>query len=114
MIKPGNVTPFDFSGLMIRDLTPDSLDSASVAQIHLAPGTAHPKAKSIRSDKLYVGVEGRVIFDTEDGKVDLEPMDLLLIRKDEWFEYHNAGDGPAALLLIHVPSFQLESEVFHS
>ena len=113
LVRPRDVTPFEFGGLLIRDLTSESLDSASLAQINLAPGIAHPRAKSVRSDKLYVCIEGTVAFSTDSGSVRLEPMDLLVIRKNEWFEYRNGSGEPAVLLLVHAPSFELESEVFH-
>ena len=112
LVRSSNVTPFDFGGLQIRDLTAKSLDSASIAQIHVAPGAEHPKAKSVRSDKLYVCLEGTVAFASDSGNVQLEPSDLLVIRKNEWFQYQNRSDNPATLLLIHAPSFDLESEVF--
>ena len=47
-VRSGSVIPFDFAGLQIRDLTSNSLPSASVAQIEVAPGAAHPKAKSTK------------------------------------------------------------------
>ena len=111
-VKEANVTPFDFQGLDIRDFTGTLLDGASFAQIMVPQGAAHPKAKSTRSDKLYVGIDGVVLFSVEGKPVSLEPTDLLVIHKGEWFEYHNASDSGATLLLIHVPSFDMESEVF--
>ena len=88
------------------------LDEASFAQIMVPQGTAHPRAKSTRSDKLYVGIDGVVLFLVEGNPVSLEPMDLLVIHQGEWFEYHNASDSGATLLLIHVPCFDMASEVF--
>ena len=111
-VRSGSVIPFDFAGLQIRDLTSNSLPSASVAQIEVAPGAAHPKAKSTRSDKLYFCVEGTVIFACDGKCVPLEPMDLLVVRKNEWFEYHNESTRAAKLLLVHVTPFDLESEIF--
>ena len=110
--KEANVTPFDFQGLEIRDFTGTLLDGASFAQIMVPPGAAHPKDKSTRSDKLYVGIDGVVLFSVEGKLVSLEPTDLLVIHKGEWFEYHNASDSGATLLLVYVPSFDMESEVF--
>ena len=50
--KVGDVTPFDFGGLQIRDYTSGFLDGASVAQVVVPQGATHPKAKSTKSDKL--------------------------------------------------------------
>ena len=111
-VKDAKVTSFDFQGLQIRDFTGTLLDGASLAQIIVPRGAAHPKAKSNRSDKLYVGIDGVVRFLVEGKPVVLEPMDLLVIHQGEWFEYHDASDSGATLLLIHVPSFDMDSEVF--
>ena len=94
-VKEANVTPFEFQGLEIRDFTGTLLDGASFAQIMVPQGAAHPKAKSTRSDKLYVGIDGVVLFSVEGKPVSLEPTDLLVIHKGEWFEYHNASDSGA-------------------
>ena len=48
VVRSGSVIPFDFAGLQIRDLTSNSLPSASVAQIEAAPGAVYPKAKSTK------------------------------------------------------------------
>ena len=108
-----NVTPFDFSGLQIRDPALESLTSGSVAHIEVAPGASHPKAKSTKSDKLYICIDGSLAFTVDGNRVDVEPIDLLVIQKNEWFEYENVGSKQATVLLIHIPPFDLESEVFH-
>ena len=112
LARPAIVTPFDFGGLQIRELTSKSLTSASVAQIEVAPSATHAKAKSIRSDKLYLCVAGTVTFANDRQQIQLEPMDVLLIEKNEWFQYHNSSSTTAILFLIHIPPFDLGSEVF--
>ena len=82
-----NVTPFNFMGLQIRELTPDGLVSASVAEVEIAPGAKHETARSTRSDKLYVCIEGGISFRIEERDIKLELRDLLLIRRGEWFSY---------------------------
>lgn len=111
-VKLRNVTPFDFGGLVIRDPALTSLTSASVALIDVPPGVSHPKAKSVESDKLYVCVSGTLSFTVNGARIEMEPSDLLVIPKGEWFDYENRGDATATLLLVHVPPFNLESEVF--
>ena len=39
-------------------------------------------------------------------------QDLLLIPKNEWFDYRNDQAETARLLLIHIPSFEIEAEEF--
>ena len=111
-VKLRNVTPLDFRGLAIRDAALASLSSASVALIDVPPGASHPRAKSTESDKLYVCVSGALAFTVDGARIEMEPTDLLVIPKGEWFEYENQGDAAATLLLVHVPPFNLESEVF--
>ena len=111
-IKLRDVTPFDFKGLIIRDSALAALDSASVALIDVPPGVAHPRAKSTKSDKLYMGVSGTVVFAIEGARVEVGPFDLLVVPSGEWFGYENPGEHTASLLLVHVPPFDLDSEVF--
>ena len=40
-------------------------------------------------------------------------MDLVVVERDEWFEYKNISDKTATVLLVHVPPFDLGSEVFY-
>ncbi len=109
-----NVIPFDFMGLQIRELTPDGLVSASVAEVEIAPGARHETARSMRSDKVYVCIEGGISFRVEEKDVKLEPGDVLLIRRGEWFSYHNEKDTVSRVMLIHIPPFDPESEEFRN
>jgi mannose-6-phosphate isomerase-like protein (cupin superfamily) len=111
-VKCEDVVPFDFAGLQIRELTPGGLQSASVAEIGVVPGAKHLTARSTRSDKLYLCMEGKVSFRVENEPLSLEPRDLLLIRKGEWFDYRNECGEIARLVLIHIPPFDLASEEF--
>ena len=99
-------------GLVIRDPAIASLASASVALIEVPPGGSHPKAKSIQSDKLYIGVTGTLAFSVDGTRRGLGPLDLLVVPKGEWFEYENSTADTATMLLVHAPAFNMESEVF--
>ena len=111
-VKLKNVAPLDFGGLVIRDPALASLTSASVALIDVPPGASHPRAKSVESDKLYVSVSGTLSFTVDGTPIEMEPFDLLVIPRGEWFGYENQGDATVTVLLVHVPPFNLESEVF--
>jgi quercetin dioxygenase-like cupin family protein len=108
--KHSEAVPFDFYGLSIRELSPTSSSQASVAEIEVPPGGAHPQARSTASDKLYVGVEGKVTFHLHDRVQSLEHLDVLLIKKGEWFSYSNDTGEAARLLLVHVPPFDVAAE----
>lgn len=111
-VNSTDVDQFDFGGLLISDFTAGSGLSASVAQVVVPPGAAHPKAKSLKSDKYYLCNSGSVDFICEGTEVRVVPSTLLVIPANEWFEYRNDTSETAELLLIHVPPFDLNSEVF--
>ncbi len=111
-VRYTHITPFDFNGLRIAELTPEGLDIASVAEISVPPGIQHDRARSTKCDKLYVCVEGEVSFNVGNESAKLVPTDVLSIRKNEWFDYRNDGQVAARLLLIHIPPFDLECEHF--
>ena len=111
-VRSKDVASFRFGGLRIRDLTAQSLSSASIASVEVAPGVAHDMAKSTKSDKFYACVTGKVVFEVNKKRIELAPLDLLVIQRNEWFAYRNEGEQTATLLLVHVPPFEMESEVF--
>ena len=111
-VKTKEVTPFDFEGLEIRDLIPGLLPSASVAHIEVPPGAAHATAKSTKNDKLYLCIAGKPTFEVNGKRIQLGPLDLLVIQRDEWFNYRNETDDTAVLFLVHVPPYDSDGDVF--
>ena len=111
-VKSNNVKPFDFGGLSIRDLIPGFLTSASAAQIDVAPGASHATAKSTRSDKIYICVSGEPTFEVKGVIKKLSPQDLLVIQRNEWFNYRNETSDAAVLFLIHVPPYDSDGDEF--
>lgn len=111
-VRSKDAASFRFGDLRIRDLTVQLLSSASVAHVEVAPGVAHDTAKSTKSDKFYVYITGNVVFEVDAQRIELGPLDLLVVERDEWFAYRNECEHTATLLLVHVPPFDLEGEVF--
>ena len=107
-----NIIPFDWQGLQIRELTPTDIEFASIAEIEVPAGNKHPIARSTKSNKLYICIEGTFVFHLEKRELILEPKDILVIRKNEWFDYQNRGSRTGRLFLIHFPPFDLEREEF--
>ena len=110
--KYDSAIPFDFDGLCIRELTPRSLEAASIAAIDVPPGARHRTARSSKREKLYVCLEGFISFVVQNRETTLGPLDVLHIPTHEWFSYFNESGKPAKLLLIHMPPFDLASEQF--
>ncbi|MFQ5875137.1 MAG: cupin domain-containing protein [Dehalococcoidia bacterium] len=104
------VTPFSFYDLTIRELSPTGYERLSVAEVRVPPGAAHPKARSIKSDKLYVCIEGTITFQLNGESLQLNPLDVLLIPRAEWFSYRNDVSEEGKLLLVHTPPFDMARE----
>ena len=111
-IARDSIVPLDFEGLQIVDYTPEHDTSSSFAEITVRPGTSHRRAYSTRSDKYYYVVSGRAEFVVQDESYGLEPGDVCVVPKGQRFSYRNTSEQPLKVILIHTPSFDLESEMF--
>jgi mannose-6-phosphate isomerase-like protein (cupin superfamily) len=111
IIRMGEVVPFDFGGLAIRDYTAGQQISSSFAVISVPPGSVHPEAFSRRSDKYYFVVTGSVEF-IDDGEAHaLSAGDFCLVSQGQRFSYRNVSDTPATLCLVHTPGFDADAEI---
>ena len=102
----------DFEGLHILDYTAGQGTRSSMAEITVPPGAQHRKAWSKRSDKYYYGISGKVEFVVDGKAFDLAAGDVCIVSKGQRFSYENRDKETARLLLVHTPSFDLDSEVF--
>lgn len=112
IIKKSQAEHIDFEGLRIRDYTAGRDWGSSMAFIQVPPGVKHRRAYSRRSDKYYLVIDGRLKFDLDGREYMLESGDFALVPKGSQFQYENATDQNAKLLLVHTPAFKLEEEVF--
>ena len=112
IVREGDVAPFDFDGLAIRDYTAEHEASSSFAVISVPPGATHAEAWARRSDKYYYVVSGMIEFVEEGEAHELVAGDFCLVTKGERFSYRNVSGASAELCLFHTPSFDAESEVF--
>ncbi len=104
--------PIEFDLLKIIDYTAAQDGSSSLAEITVPPGVSHKISWSKRSDKYYYLISGTLRFTLVDETADLYPGDVCLVPKGDRFKYTNIGSDDALLILVHTPSFHLESEVF--
>jgi mannose-6-phosphate isomerase-like protein (cupin superfamily) len=114
LVRNDSLEPIEFDGLRIFDYTAGTECSSSLALIHVPPGAAHKEARSRRSDKYYLVVEGEIRFTLQDEETVLRPRDFCLVEQGKRFAYRNDGTAPATLVLVHTPPFDLASEVFIS
>lgn len=110
--KQESVAPIDFEGLRIYDFTAGRSTSASFAVIDVPAGTRHRQAYSQRSDKYYYLVSGELYFSIAEQEQRLSAGSFCLVLKGQRFSYQNRSAESVQLILVHVPSFDLESEVF--
>ncbi|MGA3084739.1 MAG: cupin domain-containing protein [Thermodesulfobacteriota bacterium] len=111
IVRQADVIPFDFYGLEIRDYTARQEGSSSIAEIIVPSGASHPEACSKRSDKFYYLISGQISFHIDGDQLTLHAGDLCLIKRGQHFSYSNHSPKLAKMVLVHTPSFDLESEV---
>ena len=112
LVRQGTLQPIDFNGLQIHDYTADANLDSSMALIDVPAGVDHAEAYSRRSDKYYLVVSGEIFFLLEGEGFLLGPKDFCFVKRGKRFAYRNEGPSPATIVLVHTPSFDLESEVF--
>jgi mannose-6-phosphate isomerase-like protein (cupin superfamily) len=111
IVRRSALQPVDFGGLSIFDYTAEATLSSSFAVIDVPPGATHAEAWSRRSDKYYLVVAGELEFSLQGEVFSLGPSDFCFVKKGKRFAYANRGRSPAQLVLVHTPSFELESEI---
>ena len=112
LVRHRTLQPVDFGGLKIFDYTAEAKLGSSLALIEVPPGAAHDEAWSRRSGKYYLVVSGEIRFSLQGEEFSLGPNDFCFVEQGRRFAYRNEGSAPATLVLVHTPSFDLESEVF--
>lgn len=95
--------PFPFGNLSIRDVTPELLGVASMAEIEVPIAADNPPFAAAGKKKVYVGISGDVEFDIGGERVRVRSGDVLLVEAGEKYSYHNGGYEPARLLLLQIP-----------
>ncbi|MCC5670063.1 cupin domain-containing protein [Nostoc sp. CHAB 5784] len=112
LFKQESIEPINFEGLLIHDFTAGHSTSASFAVIEVPSGVEHCEAWSKRSDKYYYIVSGCLWFMIDGVEHFLSTGCLCLVSQGQRFAYSNRSSESVHLILVHVPSFDLESEVF--
>ena len=112
LIRQGNIKAINFEGLLIRDFTAGQATNASFAVIEVPAGVKHREAWSQRSDKYYSVVAGQLCFALDGVEYLLSEGSFCRVAQGQKFSYHNKSVESVQLILVHVPSFELESEMF--
>jgi len=97
------VEVFPFGDMVLRELSPEALHGASIAEIIVPMGVQRPSRVSEKRDRVYVGLSGDIEF-TVDGVVTrLGPGDVVHIAEGEEYGFYNGGYEEGRLLLIRIP-----------
>ena len=95
---------FPFGNLVVRDVTPDSFDRLSLAEIEVPIGAVNPPYAAAGNDMIYVGITGDVEFVVDGTSARIGRGDVLVVRSGEQYSYHNGGYEMGRLFLLQVPT----------
>ena len=112
LIRSEDIKAINFEGLFIYDFTAGQATNASFAVINVPVGIRHREAWSKRSDKYYYVVSGQLGFTLDGVEYLLSQGHFCRVAQGQKFSYHNRGTEAVRLILVHVPSFELASEIF--
>ena len=112
--KRETLEPIEFEGLRIFDYTAAANTDSSMAMIEVPSGATHPESWSRRSGKYYLVISGEIQFVLDGNEFPLFANDFCFVEQGKRFSYSNNGPSMALLVLVHTPSFDIESEVFES
>ncbi len=102
-VRKSEAVPIEFEGLRIFDFTSDKALSSSFAMIEVPSGSEHAMARSKRSDKYYLVVDGSINFTLECVEVDLVKGDFCFVMQGDKFGYRKTVSADALLVLAHTP-----------
>lgn len=98
-----DATSFPFGHLVVRDMTPETFQHLSLAEVEVPVGAEHPPYATPGNDKVYVGVTGEIEFLIGGETTRVSRGDVLVVRAGEEYSYHNGGYEMGRLFLMQVP-----------
>src|SRR5690606_16799840 len=101
---------YQFSDLWLRELSPEAMQSGSIAELTLPIGVERPRRRSQKVDRVYVGLSGEVVFTVEGEEVVLGQGDVIHIAQGEEYGFFNGGQEEARLLLFRAPAPSVPEE----
>lgn len=114
IVRRKALEPIAFDGLRIFDYTAGAKSDSSMAVIEVPSGAIHRESWSRRSGKYYLVVSGQIQFILDGDEFPLASGDFCFVEQGKRFSYRNDEPSTATLVLVHTPSFDIESEVFES
>lgn len=105
-----DASPYQFADLWLRELSPEAMQSGSIAEVTLPIAVERPSRRSQKVDRVYVGLEGDVQFTVDGEPVLVGPGDVIHIARNEEYGYFNGGQAEARLLLFRSPAPSVPEE----
>jgi mannose-6-phosphate isomerase-like protein (cupin superfamily) len=94
---------FEFADFTLRELAPDAVEEASMAEILLPIGADRPPRISRKRHRIYVVLAGEIEFSVNEQSVMLSRGDTLYVAQGEQYGFHNGGYEEGRMLLIRMP-----------
>lgn len=104
----GDIQPFAFADIELRELTPEAFTAASFAEVVLPIGVERPSRENAKDHRMYICFQGEIEFVVDDETFRLGVGDVVHIDKGETYGFHNGGYQEGRLLLIRVPGPQAD------
>lgn len=99
-----NTAAYQFANLWLRELSPEAMQTGSIAEVTLPIGVERPSRRSSKIDRVYVGLAGEVEFTVEGESARVGAGDVIHIAENEEYGYFNGGQEEARLLLFRAPA----------
>lgn len=96
--------PYQFADLWLRELSPEAMQSGSIAEIVVPIGVQRPSRVSQKVDRVYVVLSGAVEFTVNGRSEILVAGDVIHIAQGEEYGFLNGGQEEARLLLFRSPA----------
>lgn len=103
LLRYEDAQTFPFGHLLVRDMTPESFNKLSLAEVEVPIGAENPPFAAADADKVYVGIAGEIEFVIGDETARVKRGDVLVVRSGELYSYHNGGYEMGRLFLLQSP-----------
>jgi mannose-6-phosphate isomerase-like protein (cupin superfamily) len=102
--RHADVAPYQFADLWLRELSPEAMQTGSIAEITLPIGMERTPRRSKKVDRVYVVLAGAVEFRVDGATERLGHGDVIHIADGEEYGFFNGGQEEARLLLFRAPA----------
>ena len=105
-----NASEFGWNGLKGRSYNTEA-DFGNASAAYFEIDGSHGKVKTMKSDRVYLVLEGSGTFTIGDEIIDVEKSDVVIVPKDTPYDYSSKEGVIMKLFLVHTPAYSPEFEV---